>query len=561
MTSGQRILIAIALILGLGSAFSSASAQDYVPTPVTISGDRVKIEGKIYYAHVVLEKQTLFSIAKAYGVSVEDIYSANGGLKEDGLRTGSVIYIPYNENLPQAGEEVKAEEEEVIYHTVKWNDTLWSISQQYGVSVDDIIKANNLADTKIRKKQRLIIPQGQQPVMTNTIVQPVPPSETGTVVEADDTAEIVTPEEETVSGNEYDNTEGWVYNLHSKKEVSAALLIPFTSGGKKERGNIDFYCGVLLALGDLKDKGITTDLDVYDVSGNTAVSADKLKGKDIVIGPISPEAVKKEIGKCEEGTYLVSPLNQKVLPLANSFSNLIQAPVPLTDQYEDIARWIAEDYSKGDKVLLISDNNSSDKEFPATIRRALSDNGIGYDSFGYTITQGRTISGSIANHLKKEGVNRVIVLSTAEAFLGDAIRNLNVLTRKGYDIVLYSPSKVRDYDNTIESEYLHNLNLHMTASYSIDYNDRRVMDFILRYRALYNTEPSKMAFQGYDTAYYFISMLSTYGVFFRPFMTTERFDLLQASFLFKKTDSGSMVNHAVRRVIYGEDYTVRPVKL
>ena len=35
------------------------TAQSYVPTPVTISKEKVRIDGKICYSHIVLERQTL----------------------------------------------------------------------------------------------------------------------------------------------------------------------------------------------------------------------------------------------------------------------------------------------------------------------------------------------------------------------------------------------------------------------------------------------------------------------------------------------------------------------
>ena len=58
-------------------------AQEYVSTPVVLSKEKVKRgDGKICYSHIVLEKQTLFSIAKAYDVTVDDIYAFNPTLKE-----------------------------------------------------------------------------------------------------------------------------------------------------------------------------------------------------------------------------------------------------------------------------------------------------------------------------------------------------------------------------------------------------------------------------------------------------------------------------------------------
>ena len=85
-------LLTSALLLTLCCAALPAQEQNYVPTPVTISKEKVKLGDKTYYSHVVLERQTLYSIAKAYGVAVEDIYAANpelelekNGLKLEGL--------------------------------------------------------------------------------------------------------------------------------------------------------------------------------------------------------------------------------------------------------------------------------------------------------------------------------------------------------------------------------------------------------------------------------------------------------------------------------------------
>ena len=80
-------------MLGI-AAVCGMNAQEYVSTPVEISKEKVKIDGKVCYSHVVLEKQTLFSICKAYEVSAEDIYQYNPNLKETGLKKNSIIIIP-----------------------------------------------------------------------------------------------------------------------------------------------------------------------------------------------------------------------------------------------------------------------------------------------------------------------------------------------------------------------------------------------------------------------------------------------------------------------------------
>ena len=91
----KAIIISLAIISTLSAVLADrVAAQDYVAPPVTISKEKVKIDGKVFHSHIVLEKQTLFSISKAYNVTVDDIYRFNPTLKETGLKKNSIILIP-----------------------------------------------------------------------------------------------------------------------------------------------------------------------------------------------------------------------------------------------------------------------------------------------------------------------------------------------------------------------------------------------------------------------------------------------------------------------------------
>ena len=66
----------LTILYALGICFimilpTDISAQDYVAPPVSISKEKVRMNGKLYYSHIVLEKQTLYSIAKAYVVGTD----------------------------------------------------------------------------------------------------------------------------------------------------------------------------------------------------------------------------------------------------------------------------------------------------------------------------------------------------------------------------------------------------------------------------------------------------------------------------------------------------------
>jgi DNA-binding Lrp family transcriptional regulator len=70
-----------------------------------------KVDGKVCYSHIVLERQTLFSISKAYNVSLEDIYKYNPSVKENGLKKNSILIIPC-EDLATEEPEKKTEVKE-----------------------------------------------------------------------------------------------------------------------------------------------------------------------------------------------------------------------------------------------------------------------------------------------------------------------------------------------------------------------------------------------------------------------------------------------------------------
>ena len=102
-----------------------------------------------YTVHVVKSGDSLWSIGKKYGVSADTIKTVNG-LKSNLLTLNQELLIPV---------EVENESDEIIY-TVKSGDTLYGISKLYGVSVEDIIKQNNLSSNNLTINQELIIPVG-----------------------------------------------------------------------------------------------------------------------------------------------------------------------------------------------------------------------------------------------------------------------------------------------------------------------------------------------------------------------------------------------------------------
>ena len=87
----------LAIVASILLAAAPLSAQTiFRPAEVTISTDVVTIDGKKFFSHVVREKQTLYSIGKAYGVSSLDIIDTNPSLNLDRrpIKPGDVLLIP-----------------------------------------------------------------------------------------------------------------------------------------------------------------------------------------------------------------------------------------------------------------------------------------------------------------------------------------------------------------------------------------------------------------------------------------------------------------------------------
>ena len=567
MKKSVMTLLSAVLLLGAGLP---ALAQDteYKAAPVTISRDKVRKDGKLYYSHVVLEKQTLFSIAKVYGVTLQDIYDANPTLKleTEGLKTYQILMIPVTDNAaaPEepAGEDTPAAAETVsaapqsqpadyVIHTVKWYEDLGSIARKYGVSKESILRANNLTVPVVSRKQKLLIPTGGE------APEPDEPFGQDEPLEPEDDDDTHKGIFETIGEAITEKAEDIFYV--GKKDISAALIMPFNAQKSPSDNYLDFYSGVLLASHDLRSEGINVDLSVFDAAGGVNVPESSLSSCDLVIGPVSTADLTSTLRLCPSGTAVISPLEPKAAELARLSDNLIQAPSSSENQSEDLVRWLAEDYRPGDRIILLTEKNATLTAAADVLVKRLEESGLPYTTISYGVLEGRNIASTIENGASERGATRLVAASESEAFVSDVVRNANLLAMRSNrksDIILYGLSKIRSFD-TIELEYLHNTNLHVAISYYVDYDSPAVQKFLMSYRALFNTEPGPFAFQGYDTAYNFIRMCSRYGRRWPDRLSGQYIRGLQSNFSFERREGH--VNQAVRRVVYGPDFSIRLV--
>ncbi len=550
------------LIAVLCLASASVWAQTYVSTPVTVSTEKARYGDKIYYIHQVLERQTLFSICKAYGVTEQDLYDSNKDLKEKGLQTGQILMIPVKE---QASTEASAQDQasvqtstpnvalepqqsEFFTHKVKWFEDLNSIASDYGVSKESIMNINRMTSEKLKRKQILKIPRN-------------PSKWESASADADAASEEASAVTETAGTEE--SSEGIFEDIFVREgshDVGMALVLPLGSGsGSVNQLMMDFYCGAMLSAKDLGEAGMNLNVSVYDSDEGASFDSGIFSGNNFTIGPVSNSDILKAARASSGEGWIVSPLDPKAEALADTVANVIQAPAPTEAQIRDMVSWVKSETRSGDKVILVTQKDAGSASYESSVVRDLSDAGLEYSVLSFGILEGREVPGRLSGMLSQDGTTRVIMVSDSEAFAIEVVRNIYLLRSKDIAAELYTTSKIRTFD-TIDIEQLHKTGLHVSSSYFVDYTSARVQEFILAYRELYGAEPTQFAFQGYDLMTYFATVANKYGRRWERGMKRISMSGLQADFDLERTARGGYVNKAVRRMVYEPDYTVKSVR-
>lgn len=125
--------------------------------PITVtnpSSDSVKTEKLFVQQHVVEAGESVYAIARRYGIAVNDLIEWNNLSLTTGLKPGQVIsLIP---KTPAAAGETQSKAEEVM-HTVKTSDTLYSIAREYGVTIKELMDWNQKKDFNLTVGEKLRI--------------------------------------------------------------------------------------------------------------------------------------------------------------------------------------------------------------------------------------------------------------------------------------------------------------------------------------------------------------------------------------------------------------------
>lgn len=252
--------------------------------------------------HTIQAGETLYQLTVKYNVSAKAICDANPGLSASNFRIGQVIVIPsesasatslQSASVPNTDQTESTQKKGwKDMHKVQRKETIFSISQMYGITQEELIAANpELKNGKLKRGTFLFIPY---PKSKSTQQQPAS-----------------TPtNEELFSSNTADR----------KKigTIQVALMLPFSSNNEEKIRMTEFYEGFLLAVDNLKRKGVSMDIYTFDTKGTASgvksiLAKNNLKNMDLIIGPVHQEGIPALADFAEKTIYAWLSLSHRRL--------------------------------------------------------------------------------------------------------------------------------------------------------------------------------------------------------------------------------------------------------
>ncbi len=484
-----RLCFVVLLSVAVLSPRVAEAQQNPVPVQTLQEGERL---------HTIRQGETLYALTKLYNVTAEAICAANPGLSAANFKAGTVILIPKS---MQAGA-VKAEEkivQETVndhaqglagsdcreIHKVKSKETLFSIAQKYGVTLDELKAANpetQAADYKLKKKALLCIPFHREPVPVKAEVIPT-----------DD--ELFRQARKTPAG---------------LSSIKVGVILPLKEQSALSARTLDYYRGLLMAVDSLKKTGLSFEVYTFD-AGKTAEDIQKVLARpivpmlDVIFGPVDPTQIKavSQVSKANRIPMVVPFYSRSAEVFGNP--NLFVLNAPDTLQYAEAARLFKASF-RAANVVLIETGQTADGMVPV-IKRLVPSLRFGQ----LPMTENALFSRLDA------AKDNVLVLSSSD------MKSLNVLLPVLRNVIKQHPEvKVKlfgypewlSYSSALIDDF-YMADTYIYTPFFLDYSSETYRYFSNKFHHNFNVEmlqaTPRMAVYGFDSGMFFFQGLSRYG--------------------------------------------------
>ena len=551
----------------------------------TLNAPLVGKEIESYKVHKVRRKETLFSIAGKYDVSIEDLKAHNESLRLNKLRPRKKIYIPiFKENkTPSYNSSLQP-------YTVLAKEGKWRIAYKFGISVPQLEALNPGIGSDLKEGQKLNVPNivvsDKNEIKEDQFGYYIVKAREGfyriqkKLGLSKEVLDSLNPQlaikglklgmvlkVPKLSVKNIEKALVFTTSLSDSfvdlSPVNIGLLLPFkTKSIDSESLNLakaqlksdgyiniatDFYSGVAVAIDSAKQLGISVNLDVFDTNAKaldvkTILNQTNFAKYDAILGPITSQNFELT------ANHVLSDSIPVISPFVRSKSNYLNLFQTIPE-----ANWLRTkmvSYVKTDTIphhtLIIYDSKSKTTAnylktvFPSASLMPSKVNNKGIEQFYLLLKDVRKVLLS--------GRTIVFLESNNESFVSNVtsmLSSMNGITRGRRkierDILLMTTTKNRAFEGLSVSNYdLSNLHFQYP---SINYNMELSEGFQQKYLTKYGAFPNKYAIRGFDLTLDILLRLSKFGTLFESASNIQT-SYIGNKFNYSKQPNGGYKNEA-----------------
>lgn len=519
-----------------------------IPTNKTQKVAAESTEKAVY--HYVLPKETKYSIAKQYGISLQELERKNPEvvtslpegfkllIKGNAVKTDVIpVKAEIKKEIITATPAVKiADAKSYKEYTVKPKETLYGLSKMFIITQEELLKLNPALSEGVREGMVLKVP--------------------GT------SAEIITAQE---TKKEY--TE--LSKVKSKERKKLVLLLPFNiakiesdsinSTSKRLKKDkflnmtLDFYAGALIAIDSAKTLGLNIDISIFDSQETknssaitSLVSNNDLQNTNVVIGPFYQSNVDKTAELLlSNDVAVISPLSKDQ---GVSFANVFQS-VPSPDAVKNAMFKFMR--SKGGNMIAVVDKKKGSiikyiKENQKDVQFSVlnGNGGVSGENLKSLFVKDKI------NYVVMETANTGMIKATVAAMLG------SISTYK-VQLVILEPNETLDTDE-VSIANLAKLNL-MYPSVNRENESPEALIFEKEFKKKNRIDPTVFATRGFDLTFDTMMRMSQ-GEKYQDTVENSATEQVDNKFEFYKQESGGYANKGIYILYYDTDLTIKEAK-
>ncbi|HHJ10590.1 MAG TPA: LysM peptidoglycan-binding domain-containing protein [Bacteroidetes bacterium] len=543
-----------------------------------------KCDTRHYIYHSFEEGETLYSLSKKYDVSVEDILKANPGIKPEDIPIGMEIKIPWNPVTPERIEFSSQQEKYKVHKVVRgetlysiarqYRVTVNELSKINDNLKESIHPGQEIHIPEAEQPSALFEKQMKDSVNFSVYYEKPIPCDTIPLLGAEKEWKVAimlplylekNSERSYIDSSRIDPSTGKRIKKLIRREPD--WIYPHTVNF------LSFYEGVMMGLDTLGKQDIHAEVTIFDTERNASVVDSLLKSgalddMNLIIGPVYPSNLSLVADWARNRRIpVVSPLSRNDEFLYFNPYAFECRPSKRTEWIQ-VIRYLARNLDKN-IVIIHHEDTLVQKNYEWVKGQLLEE--ISHYAHPEMVVIKEVVIPSIISptdtmnnirlSLDKDRENLVWVFSDQEGFVSEVSSRLNTVFFKDYPIKLMGGSAWRYFEN-IELDYFFRLNLRLFTPRFIDYTGNKEKIFVKKFRARYYTDPSALSltWDGYDIVTWFLSALFRFGSSFPDCASSFHPPICIGDFTFGRTGwfSGFM-NQSFQLIQYNKDYTISVV--